>query len=196
MLPTGLVLKGFVAKHFWKDFVLAAFWISAPIMKISSIAILGKKSYLWIQYEMHFFYHRVARHRKVTRLRYNIGLVMFVTPFLPNYIFSFMPHLLPDSTLLRYFIIVSADVVFLSSLFVLGGDFWDKLAALFTYTAKARFESPHAHMLHPADGPGAKEEATGKIAAFGQPHDKHHGWNREKKVKPGSSAREQGPDRK
>jgi hypothetical protein len=140
MLPIGLVLKGFVAGHFWKDFVLAAFWISAPIMKISSIAILGKSSYLWIQYQMHYFYHRVARPRKVTLLRYNIGLTMFIMPFLPNYMFSFMPHLLPDSQLVRYIIIISADVVFLSSLFVLGGDFWDKLKALFIYTAKAKFE--------------------------------------------------------
>jgi hypothetical protein len=30
--------------------------------------------------------------------------------------------------------------MFLASLFVLGGDFWDKLRALFNYRAKARFE--------------------------------------------------------
>ena len=140
MLPIGLVLKGFVVGHFWKGFVLAAFWISAPIMKISSIAILGKSSYLWIQYKMHFIYHHVAKPHQVTPFRYNIGLVMFILPFLPNYMFSFMPHLLPDSLLLRYFIIIAADVVFLSSLFVLGGDFWDKLRALFIYTAKAKFK--------------------------------------------------------
>jgi hypothetical protein len=31
------------------------------------------------------------------------------------------------------------DTVFLASLFVLGGDFWDKLRALFIPRAKARF---------------------------------------------------------
>jgi hypothetical protein len=40
----------------------------------------------------------------------------------------------------RYIIIIASDVVFIASLFVLGGDFWDKLRALFTYRAKARFE--------------------------------------------------------
>jgi hypothetical protein len=140
MLPIGIVLKSFVIDHFWKGFVLAAFWISAPIMKISSIAILGKASYLWIQYQIHFIYHHVAKPHQVTPLRYNIGLVLFILPFLPNYMFSFMPQLLPDSMTMRYIIIISADMVFLSSLFVLGGDFWDKLRSLFIYTARAKFE--------------------------------------------------------
>jgi hypothetical protein len=140
MLPIGLVLKGFVEGSFWKGFVLAVFWVSAPLMKIISIATLGKASYLWINYKMHYIYHHVAKPHQVTPLRYNIGLAMFVLPFLPNYMFSFMPQLLPDSLVVRYIIIIAADVVFLSSLFVLGGDFWDKLRALFIYKAKAKFE--------------------------------------------------------
>jgi hypothetical protein len=35
---------------------------------------------------------------------------------------------------------IASDVMFLASLFVPGGDFWDKLRALFIYKAKARFE--------------------------------------------------------
>ena len=89
---------------------------------------------------MHYFYHKVAKSHKITPLRYNFGLVLFVLPFLPNYMISFMPHLIPISLHTRYIIIVTSDFVFLSSLFVLGGDFWDKLRALFIYKAKARFE--------------------------------------------------------
>jgi hypothetical protein len=51
-----------------------------------------------------------------------------------------MPHLIPISLHIRYFIIIASDLVFLTSLFVLGGDFWDKLRALFIYKAKAKFE--------------------------------------------------------
>jgi hypothetical protein len=53
---------------------------------------------------------------------------------------SFIPQLAPISLNLRYVIIIVSDVMFLASLFVLGGDFWDKLRALFIYKAKARFE--------------------------------------------------------
>ena len=140
MLPIGLVLKGFMATHFLKGVILAVFWISAPLMKISSIAILGKSSYEWINYKMHYIYHHVAKPHQVTPLRYNIGLVLFVLPFLPNYMISFMPHLFSISLTARYIIIVASDVVFIASLFVLGGDFWDKLRALFIYKAKAKFE--------------------------------------------------------
>jgi len=140
MLPIGLILKGFMLTHFWKGFVLAAFWISAPIMKITSIAILGKASYNWINYKMHYIFHHVAKPHQVTPLRYNFGLVLFVLPFLPNYMISFMPHLFNIDITTRYVIIIISDVMFISSLFVLGGDFWDKLRALFVYTAKARFE--------------------------------------------------------
>ena len=140
MLPTGLVLKGFVEGHFWKGFVLGIFWISAPLMKIVSVAILGKSSYAWINYKMHYIYHKVAKPHHITPLRYNIGLVLFMLPFLPNYMISFMPHLIPITLQARYIIIITSDVVFLASLFVLGGDFWDKLRALFIYKAKAKFE--------------------------------------------------------
>jgi hypothetical protein len=42
---------------------------------------------------------------------------------------------------------VASDLMFVSSLFVLGGEFWDKLRALFVHGAKARFpetETPSA----------------------------------------------------
>ncbi|MCX6268979.1 MAG: hypothetical protein NTW16_16765 [Bacteroidetes bacterium] len=140
MLPSGLILREFIAGSFLKGVVLGVFWISAPLMKIGSIAILGKTSYAWINYQLHYFYHKVAKPHQITPLRYNIGLVMFVLPFLPNYMISFMPHLVPIALSTRYIIIIASDAMFLASLFVLGGDFWDKLRALFVYKAKARFE--------------------------------------------------------
>jgi len=139
MLPIGLVLKGFVASHFWKGFILMTFWLSAPMMKISSVGILGKPTYLWIKYKMHHVYHNITKPHQVSRMRYNIGLFLFVIPFIPNYIISFAPHILPESMVIHYILIISADIVFLFSLFVLGGDFWDKLRALFVYTAKVSF---------------------------------------------------------
>ena len=97
MLPAGLVLREFIADSFLRGFVLGVFWISAPLMKIGSVAILGKSSYAWINYQIHYFYHKVTKPHQITPLRYNIGLVMFVLPFLPNYLISFMPHLIPIS---------------------------------------------------------------------------------------------------
>lgn len=140
MLPTGLVLKGFVESSFWKGFILAAFWISAPLMKITSIALLGKRSYDWIRYKIRHHYTEIIGTRKVSRTRYNIGLVMFFFPFIPNYIMAYAPHLFPDDYLVKTIVHAVFDLVFITGLFVLGGDFWDKLRSLFFYTAKAKFD--------------------------------------------------------
>jgi len=139
MLPTGFILKGLVDSHFMKGLILTLFWISAPLMKISSIGIMGKPTYLWIKYKMHF-YRAVAFPKKVTRTRYNIGLFLFALPFVPNYVLAYAPHLFPDAYEVRTFIHFFFDVVFISSLFVLGGNFWDKLRALFIYSATVTFE--------------------------------------------------------
>jgi hypothetical protein len=34
---------------------------------------------------------------------------------------------------------IGGDILFLTSIFVLGGDFWDKVRSLFIYNAKADF---------------------------------------------------------
>ena len=140
MLPIGIVLQKYVADHFWKAFVIAVFWASAPIMKVSSIAILGKPSYLWIKYKFWHLFVKVTKPHEVSRLRYNIGLFMFFLPIIPNYIMSYAPDMITEAYHVRLIINISIDAIFICSLFVLGGDFWDKLRALFTYKEKAKFE--------------------------------------------------------
>ena len=140
MLPTGIFLQQFIPQHFWRAFILAIFWVFAPIMKIMSIAVLGKPSYLWIKYKFWHHFVKVTKHHEVSRTRYTIGLVMFCLPIIPNYIMSYAPKLIADAYPTRLIINICIDAIFIISLFILGGDFWDKLRALFTYTAKAKFK--------------------------------------------------------
>jgi hypothetical protein len=140
MLPIGLFLTTFVKTYHAKDIVLGIFWISAPLMKITSVAILGKPSYLWIKSRFRHLFHKVVRPYHESKLRYNIGLVMFLLPVIPNYIMAYAPQIITDNFYLRLGINISIDVVFVGSLFVLGGDFWDKLKALFSFSAKVCFE--------------------------------------------------------
>ena len=64
--------------------------------------------------------------------RHRIGLVMFFLPLIPAYIQAYHPVWLPDYSDWRWIVKIAVDVIFIASLFVLGGDFWDKLQALFT----------------------------------------------------------------
>jgi hypothetical protein len=139
MLPTGIFLQKFIPHHVLKHFILFIFWLAAPVMKIASVAILGKPSYLWIKTKFRGHFVRIVKPYHSNRLRYNIGLILFCLPFIPNYIMAYAPQMVTDNFYLRIIINISIDAVFIISLFVLGGDFWDKLKALFSFSAKAYF---------------------------------------------------------
>jgi hypothetical protein len=69
--------------------------------------------------------------------RYRIGLAMFLTSVVLGWLSPYvMPHLQFDESL-RYPAAIAGDLLLVSSLFVLGGEFWGKLRALFVYDAKA-----------------------------------------------------------
>jgi hypothetical protein len=139
MLPTGIFLTTFFTTHHARDLVLGVFWISAPLMKLTSVAILGKPSYLWIKSRFRHHFVRVVKPYHESRLRYNIGLVMLSLPIIPNYIMAYAPQIITDNVYLRLGINISIDILFIASLFVLGGDFWDKLKALFSFSARVSF---------------------------------------------------------
>jgi hypothetical protein len=57
------------------------------------------------------------------------------------WIASYAPSWLPENYALRVGVNLGLDLVTLASLFVLGGDFWDKVRALFVHDARALFPS-------------------------------------------------------
>jgi hypothetical protein len=139
MLPTGLFLQRFIDDHTLKHILVGIFWLSAPLMKIGAVAILGKPSYLYIKSLFRRHVARVLKPYHASRVRYNIGLLLFFLPVVPTYIMAYAPQVFSDNFYLRLITNISVDVIFITSLFVLGGDFWDKLKALFTFSAKASF---------------------------------------------------------
>jgi hypothetical protein len=50
-----------------------------------------------------------------------------------GWLVSYAPHLVPGYTEHRIALNITADFLFIVSLFVLGGDFWGKFRALFIY---------------------------------------------------------------
>jgi hypothetical protein len=75
-------------------------------------------------------------------LRHRIGLVMFCLPlissFLEPYIDAVAPGLRPNSWALQ----MLGDALLIGSFFVLGGNFWEKLRALFIRTARVTSADP------------------------------------------------------
>jgi hypothetical protein len=109
------------------------------IMAIPAVAIMGKENFDLIVARMKSWLKILKPSGHVGPLRYNIGLVLFLVPMIPSYIMAYMPQWLPDSSPARIWVSLASDTIFLISLFVLGGDFWDKLRALFVREARAVF---------------------------------------------------------
>ena len=110
---------------------LLAFGIP-EIFMIIAVAIMGKRGYQYLREEAARFLSRILP-QQVSRLRYSIGLVMFVVPLLVGFIQPYLIHFLPEFPGLSVNVNALMDVSMLLSLFVLGGEFWEKLKGLFLY---------------------------------------------------------------
>jgi len=126
-----------------KAVIIGLLTVGGPeLFGILAVVCLGKENLLRIK---DFLLARLRRLRPagpVSRARYRVGLVMFLVPLIPTYIMAYAPQWLPDHSPQRLHVNLAADSIFLASLLVLGGDFWDKLRALFVYDARVEFGPP------------------------------------------------------
>ncbi len=123
-----------------KAAIIGALSLGIPeILMLAAVAVLGRENYERIKTKALSLLGRLKPAVEVGRTRYSIGLVLFVLPTVPAYIMAYAPHWLPDVSPERLWVNLGADAMFLISLFVLGGNFWDKLKALFIREARVVF---------------------------------------------------------
>ena len=107
------------------------------VFSIIAIAIMGKSGFIYIQSKVFALLKRALPTGEVSRLRYNIGLVLLIPHIIFAYITFYAPHWLPGYDEHRIAINLTADFLMVITLFILGQDFWEKIRALFIYDAKA-----------------------------------------------------------
>ena len=73
----------------------------------------------------------------VSRIRYRIGLVMLFLPLAVALLEPYITLLVVPEPLPHWVFGAVNDTLFLMSFFVLGGEFWEKVKALFIYEARA-----------------------------------------------------------
>jgi hypothetical protein len=127
----------------WKAVIAGALAVGIPeVFSIVAIAIMGKSGFNYIKQRIFSFLKKHGPPDVVSRTRYRIGLVMFTLPVLFGWLGPYVSHHIPGYEANQFVASAVGDLLLLSSLFVLGGDFWDKLRALFIYGAKAQFPVP------------------------------------------------------
>jgi hypothetical protein len=109
------------------------------VFTVAAIAIMGKDGYNLIKKRIFSFLKKHGPPDRVSLTRYRIGLVMFVLPVVFGWLGPYGAHLIPGYETQRFVVSLIGDVMFVASLFVLGGDFWDKIRALFLHSARVQF---------------------------------------------------------
>ena len=117
---------------------LLAFGIPELFM-IIAVGIMGKQGLNHILGLLGRWLKPIAPPDEVSKPRYKIGIVMFFAPIIYGFLEPYIGHhihFIEENELIFY---ISGDVMLLLSLFVLGGNFWDKIRSLFIHKSKSVF---------------------------------------------------------
>jgi len=109
------------------------------VFLLAAIAILGKPGFAYLKGVVWRFFSGIAPPPQVGKWRYRLGLVMFFLPILASLFFEYFQPIFEGGAEARPTYERVGDVVQIIALFVLGGDFWDKLRSLFVRDARAVF---------------------------------------------------------
>ena len=134
LLIVGLIMPAgtlFVVATNWPESVKAIVGtilvLGFEVMLIPAVALMGKDTYERIRDKAIALLTTLKPAGNVGSTRYKIGLYMLVCPTLYAWIASYAPSWLPQDYVLRVWVNFGLDLITLASLFVLGGDFWDKV---------------------------------------------------------------------
>lgn len=113
-------------------------FIANKLLLLLAIAIMGKAGFQELKQRLYGYVSGLApsAELEIGPLRHRIGLLMFCLPlisaFLEPYVDSLWPGLRPNLWQLQ----LLGDAMLIGSFFVLGGNFCDKVRALFIRTAR------------------------------------------------------------
>jgi hypothetical protein len=110
--------------------------VGAEVLGITAVAVMGKPGYLMIKNHVIGFLKQYGPPQEVGPVRYRIGLAMFLLPILFGWVSIYLADYIPGFVDHPIVYAITGDALLLASLFVLGGDFWDKIRALFIHSDK------------------------------------------------------------
>ena len=113
--------------------------IGAEILGLVAVAVMGKSGFAFIKNRVFGFLKQHGPPQDVSRCRYSIGLVMFSMPIMFAWTSIYASDFIPGYASYPLPYAIGGDLLLLLSLIVLGGNFWDKIRALFIYDAKVDF---------------------------------------------------------
>ena len=125
----------------WKTTLSGLLALGIPeLFMIIAIAIMGKSGYEFIKEKFISFLKTNGPPDHVSKSRYIFGLVLFSIPFIYGIALPYIIKIVPWMYEHLITITITSDILTFTSLWILGGEFWDKLRSLFIYNSKAVFK--------------------------------------------------------
>ncbi len=110
--------------------------VTNKVILLFAIAVVGKAGFRELKAKV---FRKLSPPAQVGPMRYRIGLVMFCFPIVQGLLETWGSHIAPQIAVSGLWVDIATDGMMVASLFVLGGNFWDKLRALFVVDARATF---------------------------------------------------------
>jgi hypothetical protein len=106
------------------------------VFMVIAVAIMGKSGFQYLKEKFYGWFKKHGPPDRVSLLRYRIGLIMFSASILLGFILPYIWEKIPLIKENLLLIIILFDVNIIISVFILGGDFWDKIRSLYIYNSK------------------------------------------------------------
>ena len=105
------------------------------VLMLLAVALLGRQNFDRIVGAAKRFFFTTFFSTPVSRGRYYAGLAICLLSFIPLYVAGYVPSWMPAGHD-RIAILAAADIAFIFSFFVMGGEFWEKFRRLFVWKGK------------------------------------------------------------
>lgn len=130
----------------WKSVLSGVLLLGVPELAIVlTVVVLGKAGFNELKARIWKLVNRTVLPRDVSRGRYYAGLVVFLIPILIGWLLPYLYESAPSLLRYRLTVAIVGDVALIAGLCLLGGQFWDKIRALFVYDARATFPPVSSH---------------------------------------------------
>jgi hypothetical protein len=125
-------------------------FIGTKIGMLAAIAVMGKPGFNHLKRLLLGLFRKVGPPQEVSRERYRLGLLLFLVPVLMTWIAPYAAAIFGTTGIYGFLESRALEALLLVGLFLLGGNFWDKFAALFKHRATIEF---HAKESQASSGP-------------------------------------------
>ena len=105
------------------------------VLMLLAVALVGRQNFDRIVGAAKRFFDTTFFSTPVSRRRYHVGLTICLLSFIPIYVAGYVPSWMPAGNG-RIAILAAADIAFIFSFFVMGGEFWEKFRRLFVWEGK------------------------------------------------------------